>query len=384
MIENTLTRRRVAIVVSDVFLRRLTPGLFPFVRSRQDYSIINIHRPIREIINLIKVLQPVGLLTEALPQKTEPLLRLGLPTVIADSDRTYPGAISLDVDDWKIGERAASYFLDAGFRQFAFFGNLTDYSRQRQAGFIQQLRKHRMKCKSHVDDEHFPGGYMEFYRGPTSKLKAWLLRLPRPVGLFAAHDPLGRLACEVCLECGLSVPEEVAVVGANNDELVCNLSYPSLSSVAIPWSLIGKRVGELMDGLIIEKKNIGKVFHVEPQAVVVRESSNLTAVDDLELRRALEYLRQHYQEPISLKSVCAALRINRRTLELKCRKYLGRTPRTELVRLRIEKAKDLLVQTESKIDWIAQQCGFADAERLSVVFRSVTGKPPSVYRKQYR
>ncbi len=382
--ENTRTRRRVAIVISDVFLRRLTPGLFPFVRSRQDYSIINIHRPIREIIDLIKVLQPVGLLTEALPLKTEPLLRLGLPTVIADSDRAYPGVISLDVDDWKIGERAATYFLDAGFRHFAFFGNLTDYSHQRQTGFIQQLRKNRMPCKSHLDAKQLAGDYMEFYRGTTSKLKEWLLRLPKPVGLFAAHDPLGRLVCEVCLECGLSVPEEVAIVGANNDELVCNLSYPSLSSVAIPWSLIGKRVGELMDGLIIKKQNAGKVFHVDPLAVVVRESSNLTAVDDLELRRALEYLRQHYQEPISLQGVCAALRINRRTLELKCRKYLGRTPRTELIRLRVEKAKDLLVQTESKIDWIAQQCGFNDAERLSVVFRAATGIPPSVYRKQYR
>ena len=383
--KNTPTsRRRVAIVMSDIFLQRVTPGLIPFVHDRQDYSVIDIQRPVGEILRLLEILRPVGLLTESLPYKTERLLALRLPTIIADSDHIYPGTISLDVDDWKVGEQAAVHLLDVGFRHFAFFGNLTEYSQQRQEGYTRKLREAEFKTAVYIEPERSSGRYLEFHHLRPQKLVGWLRSLPRPAALFAAHDPLGRLIAEVCLENGIAVPEEISIVGANDDKLVCNLSSPPLSSVGIPWTLIGKMLGELMDELILDKKRGGRAIRVQPESVTTRESSRLTAVDDAQLRRALNYMQENYREPISVKSVCAALKINRRTLELKCQSHLGRSPHDEIVRLKVARAKALLTQTERGMEWIAQESGFINAERLCVVFRASTGEPPSAYRRRFR
>ena len=379
-----MNRRRVAIVMSDIFLRRATPGLIPFVHDRQDYSVIDIQRPVGEILRLLGTLHPVGLLTEALPYKTERLLALRLPTIIAATDHSYPGTLSVDVDDWKVGERAAVHLMEAGFRSFAFVGNLTDYSRQRQEGYTQSLRQAGFENSDYIEPERSSGRYLEFHHLRPQKLAGWLRGLPKPVALFAAHDPLGRLIAEICLEDGIAVPEEISIVGANNDELVCNLSSPPLSSVGIPWTLIGKTLGELMDELILGKRPGGQAIRVEPEPVTVRESSRLTAVDDPQLRRALDYMQKNYRELLNVKNVCAALKINRRTLELKCMGHLGRSPRDEIVRLKVAKAKALLTRTERAMEWIAQESGFINAERLSVVFRAATGEPPSAYRKRFR
>jgi LacI family transcriptional regulator len=325
----------------------------------------------------------VGIITEALPGRTEHLLKLRRPMVITDTDKTYPGTISIDVDDRKVGERAADFFLQSGFKHFAFLGNQTDYSAQRQEGFSRRIREHDFSCHSHLDREKKGKTYMEYYRGQAPLLKKWLKNLPKPVAVFAAHDPLGRLVCEVCHECSIPVPEEVAVLGANNDELLCNLSYPPLSSVQIPWLRIGELAGELLDRLITHGENKKTLHLIEPGEVIARESSDLSAVEDPVLRRALEYMRLHFHETISIKTVCSSLRINRRTLELKCRGYLKRSPRTELARLRVDKARSLLTQSDAKMEWIAGQCGFTSAERLSVVFKQMDGQSPSSYRQTH-
>lgn len=375
-------RRRIAVVVSDVFLRRLTPALFPFVRSGRDYWIIDISRPVGELRRLIREVRPAGVLTEELPGKTAAILDLGLPTVVADSDEARKGAISIDVDDWEIGRKAAAFLLESGFREFAFLGNRSTYSRQRGEGFIGALRRRGYECHRHVDSEKKGSSYMEYYRGQAPLLKKWLRSLPRPVGIFAAHDPLGRLVCEVATECGISVPADVAVLAANNDELLCNLSYPPLSSIVIPWPRIGRMAAELLDGLISDGSNAGKVFRVEPGDVVSRESSDYTAVGDPLLRRALEMMRERFWEPVTIQQICRALNVNRRTLELRFRAELQLSPRQELERLRVGKARELLMQTDYKMDWIAQRCGFRDAMRFSVVFRKTTGQSPSAYRRQ--
>jgi LacI family transcriptional regulator len=375
-------RKRIAIVLSDVFLRRLTPALFPFVKNRQDYWILDIYRPVAELLSLINELDPVGIITEDLPGRTEHLLKLKRPMVIADTDKIYPGTISIDVDDGKVGQRAADFFVKAGFQHFAFLGNQTHYSNQRQQGFTRYLQHFGHFCHSHLDRENKGKTYMEYYRGQAPRLKEWLRGLPKPVGLFAAHDPLGRLVCEACGECFIPVPEEVAVLGANNDELICNLSYPPLSSVEIPWLKIGEMAGELLDRLITDGENKKTLHLVEPGEVIARESSDLSAVEDPVLRRALEYLRMHFHEDISIKTVCGILRINRRTFELKCREILGRSPKKELSRLRVEKAKSLLKQSEAKMEWIARQCGFSNAERFSVVFKQTEKQSPSSYRSK--
>src|SRR5690606_33491994 len=145
-------------------------------------------------------------------------------------------------------------------------------------GFHQSLKEKEAKAESFLYKEGNGIGYMEHHRGRTHPLKQWLKSLPRPVAIFAAHDPLGRVICEVCEECRLGVPEDVAVVGVNNDELLCNLSYPPLSSMMIPWKRIGTLAASLLEGLIQSGEHSGELFKVQPGDVIARQSSDFTAV----------------------------------------------------------------------------------------------------------
>ena len=234
--------------MSEVFLRRLTPALMPFVRRQQDYRILSIHRPIQELNALLDDLQPSGLITEWLPETTEELLKVaeGIPTVIVDTDFLYPGVVSVDVDDRAVGREAARAFLQAGFRSFACLGNGMPYSDQRIEGFREAIPEDRGPCSVHIESGFEDTRYSESFIRPGKLLENWLKDLPKPVGVFAVHDPLGRFLCGTCQQLGLDVPDAVSVIGANNDPLVCGLTYPMLSSVAIPWDALGAVVGESM------------------------------------------------------------------------------------------------------------------------------------------
>jgi LacI family transcriptional regulator len=177
------------------------------------------------------------------------------------------------------------------------------------------------------------------------------------------------------------VPDEVAVIGANNDELVCGLSYPMLSSVPIPWERLGALVGEWMQRLRAGERPPKSPLLVAPGPVVMRHSANHFAVDDAVVRRAMSYFTEHLDEPINVGSLCADLHLARRTVERKFREYYRCTPREMLCRMRVNRAKQLLVESSQSVALIAELCGFNDAERLAVVFRQVTGQSPTQWRK---
>lgn len=373
---------QVAIVMTEVFLRRLTPSLIPFVRRQHDFRIVSIHRPIEELRALLTELNPSALITEWLPEVTEALLELGLPTVIADTDIQYPGVTSIDVDDWQVGAEAARAFAQAGYRSFACLGNSTPYSEQRIEGFRRELAG-ELQFSTHQESAFNEARYSEDFAQPRGALRAWLESLPKPVGIFAVHDPLGRFLCGACRQMGLRVPEEVAVIGANNDELVCGLSYPMLSSVSIPWDTIGEMVGEALLSLLANETPPSTPIRVPPSGVVLRHSANHLAVEDPVLRRVMSYLSERIQDPITVESLCDELRIARRGLEKKFREYYHCTPWEMLCQLRVTRAKQLLSETNHPISIISELCGFNDPERMAVVFKRVEGMPPSAFRKGF-
>jgi len=371
--------KKVAIVMGEVFLRRLTPALSAFVRRQQDFHIVSIHRPIGELKRLLGELKPHGLITEWLPGVTDALMELGLPTVIADTDFSYPGVVSVDVDDWQVGAEAARSLRLAGYRSFACLGNGMPYSAQRIEGFKRELGS-GAEVVVHQEESFNAIRYSEDLAYPSEPLRQWLQSLTKPAGVFAVHDPLGRFLCGICRQMGFLVPDQIAIIGANNDDLVCGLSYPMLSSVAIPWDTIGAVVGESMHGLLTGMQIPDQPILVTPGTVVMRHSANFLAVDDPALRRAMSYLSKHYQEAITVEKLCSALRLARRGLEHKFREFYDCTPWEMLCQLRINRAKELLSGTHHPISLIAELSGFNDPERMAVVFKRVTGASPSSFR----
>jgi len=375
--------KQIAIVMSEVFLRRLTPSLIPFVRRQHDFRILSIHRPIEELRTLIKELNPSALITEWLPEITESLLDLKIPTVIADTDFQYPGVTSIDVDDYQVGAEAARAFAQAGYQTFACLGNATPYSDQRITGFCQELGD-QVNVTIHLEEAFKEARYSEDFAQPSDELHSWLKSLPKPVGIFAVHDPLGRYLCGVCRQMGIRVPEDVAVIGANNDELVCGLSYPMLSSVSIPWDTIGATVGEAVRSILSGESHLQEPILVPAGSVVLRHSANHLAVEDQTLRRAMSYFSEHLLEPITIEVLCKDLHIARRGLEQKFREYFQSTPWEMLCKLRVTRAKQLLTETSHPVSIISELSGFNDPERMAVVFKRVEGMAPSAYRKGMR
>lgn len=373
---------RIAIVMSDVFVRRLSPGLSHFVRRNFDFRILSIHRPREELVSLLEGFEPAGLITEWLPEVTEFLLGLGLPTVIADTDTVYPGCVSLDVDDEEVGRDAARSFRLAGFRHVACVFNDLPYAMQRIEGFERELGSLGLEVHRFREPEPEGRRYMEDVRAPENDLVAWLKNLPKPVGIFAVHDPLGRHLCEACRTGGIRVPDDVAVIGANDDPLIAELSFPSLSSVRIPWSRIGTSAGEAMADLLRGKRPAEQPLLIPPGGVETRQSSDTFRVKDPLLRRALAWLVRHHRETIGVGDLCGRLRVSRRSLERRFQEYLRKTPYEVLTDMRIQTARRLLVETHEPMPMVAELSGFGDAERLAVVFRRVTGKRPSDFRKR--
>lgn len=389
-------REQIAIVMTEVFLRRLTPSLIPFVRRQHDFRILSIRRPIEELKVILEELQPKAIITEWLPETTEQLLDLNIPTVIADTDITYPhlaNVISIDVDDWQVGREAARAFAQAGYQHFACLGNHTPYSDQRIEGFTQELSEQGKK-QPHIHHEATAQNtlYSEDFAQPSPELKRWLEALPKPTGILAVHDPLGRYLCSICAQLNIRIPEDIAIIGANNDELVCGLSHPMLSSVAIPWDTIGAKIGETIHSIITSSKTSNnesnkkqltsnQAILIPPSNVVLRHSANHLAIEDTTMRRAMTYLSDHLLESITIESMCTDLHIARRTLEHKFKEYLNTTPWQTLCKLRITRAKQLLAQTNHPISIIAELSGFNDPERLTVVFKRLEKTTPTSYRK---
>ena len=196
------------------------------------------------------------------------------------------------------------------------------------------------------------------------------------------HDPLGRYLCGACQQLGIKVPDEVAVIGANNDELVCGLTHPMLSSVSIPWNTIGEVVGESMQGLLAGEQSAWlEPRLVSPGGVILRHSANHFSVDDAMLRRAMSYLSDRLQDPVNVTTLCSELRIARRTLERKFREHYRCTPWEMLCQLRVNQAKRLLAETSHPISLVSELCGFNEPAQMTVVFKRLTGIPPSKFRR---
>lgn len=289
------------------------------------------------------------------------------------------------VDETLISRLVAGHFLDRGLRHFAFVGYPEyHYSAQREDGFRQALAEsgHSLACY-HVSPESLLASRNRPW-ALDGKLRRWLLALPKPVGLFASNDVCGSQLSEACHEAGLRVPEEMALVGVDNDDLFCELTRPSLSSVALPAERIGYEAAALLDRLLQGNEPPQQPLLLPPLGVVTRQSSDMVALDDADVAAALRFIRTHSHAPLRVVDVLRAVPVSRRGLERRFRLILHRGLGDEIRRVHLERAKDLLAGTELPVAVVAEQSGFSGNKHLCLVFRQETGLTPTAYRRQFR
>lgn len=366
---------RVALLLGSQTLGRLTQGLIPLVGPGREYDVVDPEESPTRVMERLLELKPEGVIMEFRPELTEPVASLGFPLVLVMADMLMEGIGSVNVDDYAVGKLAADYLWRKGLRCFGFFGRETLHAPERRTGFVDCLeRKGRPVAVLEVGDG--PGGR----RARGRRLDQWLLRLERPAGIFAAHDPLGRDVLEAAGRLGLRVPEDLAVLSASNDQVTCELVYPGISSVEIPWEELGRQAG-----LMLETRLRGELppepLLVKPRGIRTRQSTDFYRVSDRRVQRAVAYMQAHLGEELDIGRLVRAVGVDRRALERLFRKQLNRSPKQVLTDMRTERARELLEQSELRVGEIAERCGFGAGEKLTQAFRKRYGQTPRDWRR---
>jgi LacI family transcriptional regulator len=306
-----------------------------------------------------------------------------LPVVDVSAALPEPAFPRVVTNSEAVTRLAAEHLLERGFTHFGYCGDPQFlWSAQRRKYFETHLRKRGMSC-SEFDPRKIPTGTTTA-EGEVSSIARWLAQLPKPVGVLACYDIRGQQVLEACRLAQLAVPEEVAVIGVHNDELLCELCDPPLTSV-IPNA---RRAGFLAAGLLARMMQGDhvppQVHYVEPIGVAARQSTDAVAVTEPKISAVVRFIRDHAAERITVSDVLRAVPMARTLLERKFKQFFGHTPHEYIQRVRLDRAKMLLNSTDLPVGAIAERLGFEYSEYLSVAFKRATGLTPKSYRASHR
>jgi LacI family transcriptional regulator len=322
------------------------------------------------------------------PKDTEVARRIRIPVVNLSSEVEKTGLPTVLADSRVMGRLAAEHLLGRGFKHLAYFGRRGAwYSKLRAQGFQEAVTAAGRTCKLFED--------APLSRHRTDDLRKWmdvvearLRKLPLPLGLFVVHDHRARIVMELCHLAGLRVPDDVAIVGANDDTIVCELCRPSLSSVPNNGWEVGYKAAQEMHRLLQGGRPSKRTIFVQPGALVFRDSTNTIVIDDPEVRTAAQFIRRRIEEtptvPLSIEEVVATVAVSRRWLEQRFPKFLGCSIKQYMDEARVRMAKQLLSRTGTpkvRLYEIAEKCGFENDQRFRAVFKRLVGVTPAQHRK---
>lgn len=308
------------------------------------------------------------------------VLATGRPAVDVSAGRLAPALPWVETDDTAIARLAAEHLMERGFRRFAYCGDARFAWSHRRAAAFRDLTAHAgFPCKEFTLPKSAEG-----FPRRTAELSRWLRKLTKPIGLFAGYDILGQQILDACREAGVTVPEEAAVIGVDDDELLCELANPPLSSVIPNARGAGYKAASLLCEMM-SGKSITVLNHlITPLGVRQRQSTNILTTEDPHIARALRFIREHACDPINVSDVVSAVGLSRRILERRFLTELSRTPHAEILNVRMSRVRSLLADTKLSLEEIAERTGFEHPEYLTVVFKRETGVNPSEFRRQLR
>jgi LacI family transcriptional regulator len=378
--------RKIVLLLnpSRTYTRGLLSGVAKYARLQ---GLWTFYRPLeyrepkarRGLLQVLKSLQPDGIFMRE-PAEMEQIIAMDIPTVsFSYSREIIPGVANVIADHRAVGEIAARHFLDRGFRRFAYCG-FDDWwwSRSRRDGFC-----HRVAGAGYLTDVYqLPSKSRRSWAKELPVVASWLHTLEKPVGLLACNDDRGELVVEACKIAGLSVPDQVAIMGVDNDALICDLCSPPLSSVALSLERAGYESAALLDRMMTGKQRKTSPICITPTHIVTRQSTDILAVEDAEVAKAIRFIRQHAKTNVNVEAVVRQVSLSRRVLEKRFRQILGKSIHEEIRQARVELLVKMLSETQMSISDIAHALDFDDVTHLSRYFRKEKGLSPLQYRKQ--
>lgn len=381
---------KVALLIetSSAYGRRLLLGISKYARLHGPWLLRRVpphyHKDFskrKKILVSTKEWGPDGVIIREV-QKGDEILFKGT-SVIVSSSFGIQGLPSLCSDYVKIGKLAAEHLLKCNLHNFAYcgFDETYQWSKKRGESFVKSIKE---------------AGYMTYvYQPPKlpirsswekeeSCLSDWLRFLPKPVGIFACDDERAEQIIEVCRISELNVPGDIAILGVDNDEMICEFSDPPLSSISLGIEQVGYKAAKLLDQLMNGKKKMGNQKIVDcPSAVIARRSTQMFLIEDREVAKAVLYIRKNSAEHLSVDQVVDCITISRRSLERRFRKAIGCSIKEEITRIRLERICNMLTEADTSVSKIALALNFPSDEHISRYFMRNKGMTPLAYRKLY-
>ena len=370
--------------------RRLCEGIIHFARERTNWTL-----RIVDFMNLPQIAHNKdidGFIARVMDDRAEEQLRAtGKPVVDVFFERPRMGFAAADQNALLVGQMAAQHFIEHRFTNFAFCGyNGRSYSDRRRDAFMQCLEQNHFPCavyrtppsalkdfnNSVVLQERF--GFASDHRA----LRTWISKLPKPVGVFCSHDMRAYHLAEACRSQGLQIPEDVAILGADDDELVCNFSDPPLSSIDQNAFGIGYAAAKTLESMLQNPDVVPSPVLIDPIRLIERESTRIYTVSPPWLSDALIFIRRNISNNITASDVYAAVGKSHTLVDSAFRRTFGTSVQKTIIRTRLEEAKRLIRDTSLTLTEIAAKTGFSTAQYFCSSFSKTFGTSPSAYRSK--
>jgi LacI family transcriptional regulator len=371
--------KRIALLVETSLGsgREILRGIARFARQKTDWEIFHAARGLEEEVpewidswegdGIIARIQDEGMV-DRLKKLETPII-----DVLGVTENAFP---LVHVDDEKISQQVARHFLEREFSHFGFYGIADEnWSQRREVAFRKFTSSgetftslNAQRGKSEGDSVHF------------SEIQAWLIELPKPVAIMVCSDQRGLILLEAARAAGITVPEQVAVVGVDNDLALCEVATPNLSSARGGHYRVGFEAAKLLDRLIVGESSHGKSILVQPNEIVVRDSSDSRAISDAAVRNAIQFIREHLTEAITNEDIARAVGLSKTRLQIRFREALGMSLREFLSERRLRRAENLICSTDLTFADIAERCGFKHHEYLGYVLKRQKGITPRQLR----
>ncbi|MFW5869898.1 MAG: substrate-binding domain-containing protein [Planctomycetota bacterium] len=379
--DNATHRIGILLERKQMHLHRSLPGLHQFSLDHPEVQFISIHRE-SELPRMLKEGELDALLGHLDIPEQDMLEAWGGPAV---SILNTPLSIPMVIHDHRaIGRLAGEFFLERGYTSIAYCGNVVfHWSPHRLAGFREWLAENGRDClvfNGHPQIDHAYDNHEAYIGG----IAAWLTDAPRPLGLFCGSDEIGGAVLEACRRIGHRVPEDVSILAVSAEEWLSRFCDPPLSTINTDLPGVGYLAAEwLMQIINGEAQMAQEVRVVPPQGLTERESTDAFPHEDRLVARAMRFASDHLSEAIGVDDLAVHVSLSRSSLHRRFVHATGLPPGRVLKRMRIDRARRELTETDTSLLHIALNCGFGGAAQFSREFHKATGMPPTEYRRRF-
>ncbi len=376
--------KKIALLIetSTSYGRELIRGITRYANLNTSWIFFNEPRGIMDKLPRLFKWKPDGIIMRDTPENMK-LLKLNIPIIVSIRyEKVVEGVPNILSDSNEIGKIAVEYFRNKGFTQFAFCGfEDMPWSKEREQAFEKAV---------------LPNEFLSIYKSKKLKhdydqemewLVQWLKSLPKPIALLACNDIKGSNIIEACKSAQIKIPQEIAVLGVNNDDMVCEITSPPLSSISLDIMNAGYEAGKTLDRMIKKRNEINentRKILISPKEIITRTSTDIFAINDPIIASSLHYISENIKNAIQVSDVAKYVGTNRRNLERRFKRFLGRSVYEEIKRAKIDAISKVLLETNLSISEIAFNMGFHDDHHIARYFKSYKGVSPLKFREKFR